>query len=92
MPRLSISIRRRVVYLRQVVYSITEIQRGLNEESILISSQALFNLVRKYKEAGKLIDIPRRTHPRKLNNEMMHSWMKLSQKMINSLLGRPIAY
>ena len=28
-------------------------------------------LVRKYKETGKLIDMPRRTHPKKLNDEMM---------------------
>ena len=31
----------------------------------------LFNLVRKYNETGKLIDLSRRTHPRKLNDEMM---------------------
>lgn len=71
MPRLDICTRRRVVYLRQNGHSIAEIQKRLKEENISISAQALFNLVRKYNETGKLIDLPRRNHPRKLNDEMM---------------------
>ena len=71
MPRLDISTRRRVVFLKQAEYSIAEIQKRLKEENISISSQALFNLVRKYKETGMLIDKPRRTRPRKLDDEML---------------------
>ena len=71
MPRLDINTRRRVVFLKQAEYSIAEIQKRLKEENISISSQALFNLVRKYKETGMLIDKPRRTRPRKLDDEML---------------------
>ena len=70
MPRLDINTRR-VVFLKQAEYSIAEIQKRLKEENISISSQALFNLVRKYKETGMLIDKPRRTRPRKLDDEML---------------------
>ena len=69
MPRLDINTRR-VVFLKQAGYSIAEIQKRLKEENISISSQALFNLVRKYNETGRLIDMPRRTRPRKLDDEM----------------------
>lgn len=71
MPRLDISTRRRVVVLRQAGHAIVEIQKRLKEENISISSQALYNLIRKYNETGKLIDLPRRTHPRKLSDEMI---------------------
>ena len=43
----------------------------LAEENIAISLQALFNLLRKHKDTGRLIDLPRRARPRKLNDEMM---------------------
>lgn len=71
MPRLDISTRRRVVFLKQSGYSIAEIKKRLNEENISISLQSLFNLVKKHNETGKLIDLPRRTRPRKLTREMM---------------------
>lgn len=72
MPHLSISTRRRVIALYQSgLYSIREIRRRLREESIFISLQALWNLVRKYRETGKVSDLPRRSRPRKLSQEMM---------------------
>ena len=71
MPRLDIATRRRVIVLRQSGYSVREIKKRLNEENISISLQALFNLVKKYSETGKLIDITRRTRPRKLTGQMM---------------------
>lgn len=72
MPRLSISTRRRVIALYQSgLYSIREIRRRLREESIFISLQALWNLVRKHRETGKVSDLPRRSRPRKLSQEMM---------------------
>lgn len=71
MPRLEVSTRRRVLFLHQSGHSISEIKKRLIEESIFISSQALFNLVRKHRETGKLIDLPRRARPRKLSQEMV---------------------
>ena len=46
MLRLDIATRRRVIVLRQSVYSVREIKKRLNEENISISLQALFNLVK----------------------------------------------
>ena len=48
-----------------------DIRKRLEEENIAISLQALFNLIRKYSETGRLMDHPRRARPRKLNDEMM---------------------
>jgi len=70
MPRIDIDTRRRVIVLKQSGYSISQIRKRLKEENIVISCQALFNLVKKYKETGKLIDLYRRKRPRKLTNEM----------------------
>ena len=36
-----------------------------------VSLQALFNLVRKHHDTGKLIELPRRARPRKLSQEMV---------------------
>ena len=72
MPRLSISTRRRVISLYQSgLYSIREIRRRLREENVFISLQALWSLVRKHRETGKVSDLPRRSRPRKLSQEMM---------------------
>ena len=78
MPRLDIAARRRVIVLKQSGCSIAEIKKPLSEENISISLQSLFSLVKKYNETGKLIDMPRRTRPRKLTREMM--------EMLNQLL------
>ena len=71
MPRLDVPTRRRVILLKEAGYSIAEIRKRLNEENVSISLQALFNLVKKYKERSTLLDLPRRTRPRKLTGEMM---------------------
>ena len=71
MPRLDVSTRRRVIFLHKSGYSIWGIKKRLIEESIFISLQALFNLVRKHHETGKLIYLPRRARPRKLSQEMI---------------------
>ena len=79
MPHLDIAARRRVIVLKQSGYSIAEIKQRLSEENISISLQSLFSLIKKYNETGKLIDMPRRTRPRKLTREMM--------AMLNQLLS-----
>ena len=71
MSRLDIDTRRRVVFLKSTGYSVSQIKKQLQEENIIISSQALFNLLKKFKDTGKLIDLPWRTRPRKLSREMM---------------------
>ena len=46
-------------------------RRQLREENIFISLQALWSLVRKHRETGKVSDLPQRSRPRKLSQEMM---------------------
>ena len=70
MPRLSIEARKRVIILRSIGYSIQEIRERLAEENISISLQSLFNLLRKHKDTGHVLDLPRRAKPKKLNDEM----------------------
>ena len=57
--------------LKEAGHSVVDIRKRLSEENISISLQALFNLVKKYNEMGKLLDRPRRTRPRKMTGEMM---------------------
>lgn len=71
MPRLDIETRRRVITLRRVGYSVADIRKRLKEENITISLQALFNLIRKHNDTGRIMDLPRRARPRKLNDDMM---------------------
>ena len=56
-PRIDVETRRRAVLLRRSGYSIAQIRERLKEENIKISSQALFNLMKKYNETGKLMDL-----------------------------------
>lgn len=71
MPRLDIETRRRVIALRHAGFSVIDIRKRLEEENISISLQALFNLIKKHRDVGRLLDLPRRARPRKLNDEMM---------------------
>ena len=71
MARLDVSTRRRVLLLKEASHSDVDKRKHLSEENISINLQALFNLVKKYNEMGKLLDLPRRTRPRKLTGEMM---------------------
>ena len=71
MVHLDVSIRRRIILLKEAGHSVVDIRKCLSEENISISLQALYNLVKKYNETGKLLDLPRRTRPRKLTGEMM---------------------
>ena len=67
MAHLDVSIRRGVILLKEAGHLVVDIRKHLSEENISISLQALFNLVKKY----KLLDLPRRTRPKKLTGEMM---------------------
>lgn len=71
MPRLDMTTRRRVIYLRSSGYSVAEIRKRLSDENISVSSQVLFNLIKKHRETGKLLDFTCRARPRKLTQEMM---------------------
>ena len=79
MPRLDMTTRRIVIHLRSLGYSVAEIRKRLSEENIPVSSQALFNLIRKHHQTGKLLDLTRRARPKKLTQEMM--------KMLDEILS-----
>ena len=78
MPQLDIETRRRVVFLSRSGYSVSQIKKRLEQENIRISLVALYNLLKKYNQLGRLIDLPRRTRPTKLNNVMR---LFLNQKL-----------
>ena len=69
---MDMSTRRRVIALRSSGYSVAEIRKRLSEENVLVSSQALFNLIRKHRQTGKLLDLKRRSRPRKLMQAMVN--------------------
>ena len=71
MPRLSIETRNRVVVLYHCGISVANIKKRLEEENSLISSKALYDLIRKYRERHCVVDCPRRKRPRKISEEMM---------------------
>ena len=54
-----------------LVWTLKQDEGHLAEENIAISLQALFNLLRKHKDTGRLMDLPRRARPRKLSDETM---------------------
>ena len=70
MPRLDIDTRRRVILFISLGYSVCDIKKRLEEEQTKISRQALYCLIKKFKETGRLSDMPRRTRPRRLSPEM----------------------
>lgn len=71
MTRLDIATRRRILVLKGLGYSVSDITKRLNEENISISRQAIFNLIRKYRETGSLLDLPRRARDKKLTDPML---------------------
>ena len=71
MPRISIETRNRVVVLYHCRRSVDDIKKRLEEENSLISSRALYNLIRKYRGKHIVVDCPRRKCPRKISEEMM---------------------
>ena len=76
MPRMDMSTRRRVNALRYSDYSVAEIRKRLSKENMLVSSQALFNLIRKHRQTGKLLDLTRGPRPRKLTQVIVNKLNK----------------
>jgi len=68
--------RRRAIILRSSGHSVAEIRKHLSKENISISLQALFNLITKHHQTGKLLDLPCRARPRKLTQEMVDMFNK----------------
>ena len=71
MARLSIANRKRVIILRRLGYSITDIQRNLKEEDVVITVRSLQRLCRKFKDKHTIQDLPRSCKTRKLSPEMV---------------------
>ena len=78
MARLSKETRRRVITLHSRGYRVLDIQRRLQEENISVSYQAIYDLIRKFREKGTVKDLPGRRRPRKITQEMRavrSAWM-----------------
>ena len=70
MARLSLECRQRVLVLFSRGYTVLQIRRRSREESTNVSSQAVYNLLRKFREKMTIEDLPRRKKPRKITEEM----------------------
>ena len=56
---------------RRETNSVSAIKKRLEEESIYVSVQALYNLLRKYRRYSTYVDLPRRKMDRKITPEML---------------------
>ena len=68
MPRLSVENRQRVVRLFKDGHRPTEILARLEEEDIRVSKVALYALLKKYRETGRVEDRARARAPKKLSD------------------------
>ena len=57
MARLSVESRKWVVTLHGKGYSVSEIQMRLLQENISVSTQAIHNLLRKFRDKGAVKDL-----------------------------------
>ena len=75
MPRLSLETRKRITILRKQGFSVSEIITRLTQENVFVSRQAIYNLLKKYRESNQIsnqiIDLPKRTRRRKVTHEMI---------------------
>jgi len=60
MPRISNNTRHQVISLRKKGYSMRNIWEILKKQDVEISLVALYQLIKKYKTKGYVVDIPRR--------------------------------
>ena len=71
MPRIDLTTRRRVVILYERGYSVRSIKKRLEEENVVISVPALYNLLNKHHKKDTIADLPRQSRKRKVTLEMM---------------------
>ena len=71
MPRLQIGSRKRIIILQRQGHSIRDIHRRLNEEGIEISVRSLQHLCVKFEKMHTIQDLPRKTRPWLLTEEML---------------------
>ena len=70
MARLSIDTRSKIIELRSRGLAVSEIQRRLQELNISISRQAMYDLIKKFREKGTVKNVIGRRRPRKITPEM----------------------
>ena len=70
MPRLSIEARRRIVSLVSGGFTVPSIAQRLEEEKVVVSKRAVYDLVKKFRLKGVIKDLPRRRKARILTEEM----------------------
>ena len=70
MARLSIDSRTRIITLHLKGFSVLEIRKRLQEESICISHQSIHNLIAKYRDHRAIGDLPRKRRQHKIRTPM----------------------
>ena len=71
MPWLDLQMRRRIILLNLHSYSVSAIKKRLEEESIFVSIQVMYDLLRKYSRFKTYLDLPQRKMERKITPEML---------------------
>ena len=68
---MSLDTRKRVILLKEQGFSVSRITARLQQEGIFVSCQALCSLFKKHSDTGRLVDLPKQTRTKKINEEMI---------------------
>ena len=71
MHRMSLDTRKRVIILKEQGFSVSKIITRLQQEQIFVTHQALYSLFKKHNETGCLVDLPKRTRTKEINDGMI---------------------
>ena len=70
MGRLSVESRKRVITLRSKGHSVIDIRQRLKDENIVISRQAIYNVVNKFRNHRIYKDLPVQRRKQKITEQM----------------------
>ena len=74
MPRLNLSVRKRVIVLKRAGYSLKDIwTRIQEEEDCIYSLRSVYRLWSKFREHHTILDLPRKKRDRKINEDMLET-------------------
>jgi len=89
MPRLSFEARRRVISLYSSNYSVSSISQRLEPEKVPVTTRALYNLVKKFRLKGTIMDLPRHKMPQIQTEEMkrfMEEKLRLNDEITSTAM------
>ena len=90
MARLSVSDQKWVIILRRLGYSISEIKHKLQEEYVYVIVRSLQRLCKKFCDKHTIQDLPKRSKPRKLSQEISLSLDNMLKENDEEITARQI--